>query len=111
LVVLNIIPRLAQLTISREYLQSYEAAVITGALSFTWIDMFNIHLQLGWLGILMIGIFSGSFVGMLAAALTEVINVIPILAKRLGLDAYVLWLLMAMILGKVAGSLFEWFLM
>jgi stage V sporulation protein AB len=55
-----------------------------------------------------VGVLAGCFVGMLAAALTEVINVLPIMAKRLGIDGYMMWLLMAMILGKVIGSLFEW---
>ncbi|MNO07833.1 hypothetical protein D3C81_2302000 [compost metagenome] len=53
--------------------------------------------------------FNGIFVGMLAAALTEVLNVLPILAKRLHMQKYLLGLLMAMVFGKVAGSLFEWF--
>jgi stage V sporulation protein AB len=33
---------------------------------------------------------------------------LPILAKRVGMGGYIGWLLMAMILGKVFGSLFEW---
>ncbi len=55
-----------------------------------------------------IGLLSGVFVGMLAAALTEVLNVFPILAKRLGIDEQIVVLLMAMVFGKVAGSLFHW---
>jgi stage V sporulation protein AB len=47
---------------------------------------------------------------MLAGALTEIINVLPILAKRMGMGGYMIWFLMAMILGKVLGSLFEWLL-
>ncbi len=54
------------------------------------------------------GLFAGCFVGMLAAALTEVINVLPILAKRIGMEAYMIWLLMAMIFGKVLGSIIDW---
>ncbi len=50
------------------------------------------------------------FVGMLAAALTEVVNVLPILAKRIGMDSYLMWLLVAIILGKVCGSLLDWLL-
>jgi len=48
------------------------------------------------------------FVGMLAAALTEVLNVFPITAKRLRMEASVGCLLTAVVLGKVAGSLFDW---
>ena len=56
-----------------------------------------------------IGLMCGIFIGMLAAALTEVLNVLPILAKRLRLTGYLFGLLMAMVAGKVAGSLFDWF--
>lgn len=108
LVVLNIIPRLVQLTDSRKSIRSYERAVICGALSFTWLDLFDWQLKISWLIVMVFGLFAGSFVGMLAAALTEVVNVIPIMAKRLGLEAYVIWLLMAMIFGKVFGSLVGW---
>ena len=54
------------------------------------------------------GAVAGAFVGMLAAALTEVLNVWPILAKRIGLAGRIVWLLMAMVLGKVIDSLFQW---
>jgi stage V sporulation protein AB len=46
----------------------------------------------------------------LAAALTEVVNVIPILAKRLRLEQWIAYLLLAMALGKMAGSLIQWLL-
>lgn len=55
-----------------------------------------------------IGLMYGIFIGMLAAALTEVTNVLPILAKRIGVDDQIVWLLMAIVIGKVAGSLFHW---
>jgi stage V sporulation protein AB len=109
LVVLNIIPRLAQLTHSRMYLQRYEVAVVLGALGFTWMDMFSFQIRMSWFVVAIFGLLAGAFVGMLAAALTEVVNVIPIMAKRLGLEAYVLWLLMAMIFGKVVGSWVGWY--
>jgi stage V sporulation protein AB len=48
------------------------------------------------------------FIGMLAAALTEVLNVFPILAKRIGLGDKIVILLMAIVFGKIIGSLFHW---
>jgi stage V sporulation protein AB len=71
-------------------------------------DFFNWQLKLSPICTGYVGLMAGCFVGMLAAALTEVINVLPIMAKRLGMDGYIMWLLTAMILGKVLGSLFEW---
>lgn len=55
-----------------------------------------------------IGLFAGVFIGMLAAALTEVLNVLPILAKRIGMGDRILILLMAIVFGKILGSMFQW---
>ena len=45
---------------------------------------------------------------MMAAALTEVLNVWPILAKRIGVDDKIVILIMAIVFGKIFGSLFHW---
>lgn len=108
LLVLDVIPRLAQLTRSSNRIHLYESAVVAGSLFWTFADFLDFRLQGTMLAPPMVGLLAGVFVGLLAAALTEVVNVLPILAKRLGMSRYIIWLLMAMIFGKVAGSLFEW---
>lgn len=108
LIVLDLIPRLVQLT--RAYRRSwlFESATLAGAIYWICADQFHWRLDWpdGWL--LFPAIFQGLFVGMFAAALTEVLNVLPILSKRLKLQPYMFSLLVAMILGKVAGSLVDW---
>jgi stage V sporulation protein AB len=108
LVVLDIIPRLVQLSKSYNSIHLYEGAVVTGVMVWSTMDFFSLQLKLSPICTGYVGLLAGCFVGMLAAALTEVINVLPIMAKRLGMDGYMMWLLIAMILGKVLGSLFEW---
>ncbi|WP_246079033.1 stage V sporulation protein AB [Paenibacillus piri] len=108
LVVLDVIPRLAQITRSYSLIRWYEAAVVLGSLFFTITDFFQITYSLFPLSAAVFGLFAGGFVGMLAGALTEVINVLPILAKRIGMGSYMIWLLMAMIFGKMIGSLLDW---
>lgn len=107
LTVLDIIPRLGQAT-GLQKTKSFEAAVVLGALVFTFIDFHSFQFGIFPIAAALIGLFCGIFVGMLAAALTEVLNVFPILAKRLHLGRFIAWLLMAMVFGKVAGSLFDW---
>ncbi len=108
-IVLDMIPRLAQLTRSYHQVHWYEGAMVAGSLVGTVFDFWNWKLSLGpWSG-LVVGLFHGVFIGLLAAALTEVLNVLPILAKRLKMIRFLLGLLMAMVTGKVAGSLFDWF--
>lgn len=108
LIVLDIIPRLVQITRSFKQIHAYEAAVVAGSLVFTWVDFCELRLHLFPLGASFVGLFAGCFVGMLAGALTEIVNVLPILAKRVGMGSYMILFLMAMIFGKVVGSLFEW---
>ncbi|MBS4199556.1 stage V sporulation protein AB [Bacillus sp. FJAT-49732] len=109
LTVLGIIPRLTQLSKTNSMIQMYEWAVILGAVCSGWVDLrdHTLHIHLSFL-IVIIGLMCGLFIGMLAAALTEVLNVIPILSKRIGLEKQLLTLLMAIVLGKIIGSLFQW---
>ncbi|WP_242219113.1 stage V sporulation protein AB [Bacillus cereus group sp. BfR-BA-01380] len=108
LTVLGMIPRLAQLTKSGHRVQYYEWAVVGGALSGAWCSLRDITLMAPPYWLLLLGLLCGTFIGMLAAALTEVLNVLPILAKRVGVDGKIVILLIALVLGKVIGSLFHW---
>lgn len=106
--VLDIIPRLTQIVKGIAYLKSFERALILGTVFFTWVDLREVIFFAPAILTLFIGLFSGLFVGLLAAALTEVLNVLPILAKRLNMANAILFLLMAMVFGKISGSLFHW---
>ncbi|WP_208588174.1 stage V sporulation protein AB [Gracilibacillus suaedae] len=108
LTVLGIIPRLVQLSKSIDWMKHYQASVIVGTLLGTYLSFteWTLNLPVYILGFW--GLLHGIFIGMLAAALTEVLNVFPILMKRLGIDKELLWLLMAIVIGKIAGSLFHW---
>lgn len=108
--VLDIIPRLTQLTNSHRYVKAYEWALVSGALFFTAADFFHIVMSLPIFVTAVAGILAGVFVGTLAAGLTEVLNVFPILAKRLNMDHAILIFLMAMVFGKTLGSLIQWLL-
>ncbi|PFH82047.1 stage V sporulation protein AB [Bacillus sp. AFS088145] len=106
--VIGIIPRLTQLTKTINKIRAYEFAVILGAIFGCWISLRNTVFNLPNIFSVFIGLLAGIFIGMLAAALTEVLNVFPILAKRIGIQKKIVYLLMAIALGKVFGSLFHW---
>ncbi|WP_416827868.1 stage V sporulation protein AB [Ectobacillus polymachus] len=106
--VLGVIPRLTQLTKSVKLIPIYEWAVVLGALCGSWFSLRDSIFYLSQYWLILIGLLCGVFVGMLAAALTEVLNVLPILAKRVGMVDRMVALLMALVLGKVFGSLFHW---
>ncbi|WP_232696251.1 stage V sporulation protein AB [Brevibacillus daliensis] len=110
--VLDIIPRLTQITGSKSYMRYYEWAIIAGTFFFTTCDFMSVQLMLPPVlsaGVSAgIGIFEGIFVGMLAAGLAEVLNVFPIITKRLQLHDYMRFFLLAVVFGKVMGSLVQW---
>ena len=108
LAVLNVLPRLTQLTKSRKYIRYYEGAVILGGVVGTVCSLWDFSLGMKSTILAFMGIFSGIFNGMLAAALTEVLNVFPILAKRIGMQYKIQLILMALVIGKIIGSLFQW---
>lgn len=108
LTVLGIIPRLTQLTKTMNLISLYEWAVVMGALLGTVGSLRDPILNFSPYITIPLGITGGIYIGMLAAALTEVLNVLPILAKRVRVDDRIISLLMAIVLGKVCGSLFHW---
>ncbi|WP_039237885.1 stage V sporulation protein AB [Bacillus thermotolerans] len=106
--VLGIIPRLMQVTGTWRKVKSYEWAVIAGVLAGTLVSFVPVKLYISAVWLAPMGLLSGVFVGLLAAALTEVLNVFPILAKRMGIHERIVALMMAIAFGKIAGSLFHW---
>ncbi|WP_175384362.1 stage V sporulation protein AB [Bacillus sp. FJAT-27225] len=108
LTVLGIIPRLSQISKTADKAVWYEAAIILGTVAGIYGSLRDPVFGLPAFLLVFLGLAGGVFVGMIAGALAEVLNVIPILAKRLNLDGEVIILLMAVVLGKIAGSLFQW---
>ena len=108
LTVLGIIPRLTQLSKTLKKIQQYEWAVVIGALIGVFGSLQDPILGISAIVLIPLGLCGGVFYGMLAAALTEVLNVFPILAKRMRLDGKLLILIMAIVLGKIFGSIFQW---
>lgn len=108
LAVLGIIPRLTQLSRTLKFIHWYEWAVVFGAVIGGVGSLRDPKLFLSEYFLIPLGLAGGIFIGMLAAALTEILNVFPILAKRVRIEDKLLILLMAFVLGKIFGSLFHW---
>ncbi|MGM8366698.1 stage V sporulation protein AB [Virgibacillus sp. W0181] len=109
--VLGIIPRLIQLSRANHLVKVYGACALLGTLFGTYLSFINVAWNNPVIVLIVWGVFHGIFNGMLAAALTEVLNVFPILSKRLGVSKYIMSLLMAIVFGKIFGSLFQWIIL
>lgn len=103
--VIGVVPRLAQKTGTQQYVRLYEDAIIIGGIFGTLTGIFQFYLPIGYPGVVLVGVCIGIFVGCLAASLAEVLNVIPIMARRGRLIKGMFFFVLAIALGKLFGSL------
>lgn len=106
--VLGVVTRAMDIGRTEGYEKAYKIAILLGSLISTFIYIFDLGIKAhrGWL--IAVGLFMGTFVGMVASALAEVLNVIPFLSINMGIDGWVYLLITAIILGKVVGSIIYW---
>ncbi|ABR48375.1 stage V sporulation protein AB [Alkaliphilus metalliredigens QYMF] len=108
LTLLDIIPRLGQLTKTYQSTSLYESIIILGATFGAFTSLTKVGFSMGPITIVIVGFTVGTFIGLLASALAEVMNVIPVLIRRFRLDGYILYVVYSLIFGKVIGSLIHW---
>lgn len=102
---IGIVPRLAKRTKTQRFIPFYEDVITVGGLFGTTAMFIDYRLPpLPFLAAAF-ALFTGVFVGVLAVALAEVLNVMPVMLRRTRLTRGLPWLLMAFALGKTAGSL------
>lgn len=108
IVLLNIIPRLAQMTRTEKFIYIYEKVMIVSVVLITLLDFFDVSLKISEIYLIPIGLVMGIFIGILAAALAEVINVVVVFERRVKVKDYIIYILIAIALGKTVGSLIQW---
>ena len=102
---IGIVPRMAWRTDTRQYVRLYEDAIVLGGIWGTTTMFVDYRLPpWDWL-VVAAALLVGVFVGVLAMALTEVLNVMPIMMRRARLTKGLQWIILAFALGKVTGSL------
>lgn len=123
LIAVGLIPRFAGKTDTAGKVILYENFVVAGTVIGCLLSIFTKNLQLGdyilgngfiseavWTVIgnvilLTTGIFAGIFVGCLAISIAEMLNTIPIFARRIGFRHGIGIAILFMALGKLTGSL------
>ncbi|SHJ97573.1 stage V sporulation protein AB [Tepidibacter formicigenes] len=108
LTLLDIIPRLCQITNSYKYLRYYEIMLIMGAFFGSLFSLTNISFNFGIYTLIIVGTFYGIFIGLLASALAEAIDVIPVMERRLNIQGNVKYIIIVLIFGKLVGSIINW---
>lgn len=109
LIAVGLLPRFAGKTHTAEHIFLYEEMVVFGTIIGCLLSIFQIRFgDLGMLGQLLLGLyglFSGYFVGCLALAIAEMLNSIPIFARRIAFRHGLGFAVTAMALGKMIGSM------
>lgn len=113
LLAVGLIPRFAGKTHTGNRVFLYENMVILGTILGGAMSVFEWSAapmgSLGALFVVCYGLFAGIFIGSLAMAIAEMLNSIPIFARRIGFRHGLGIVVSAMALGKLAGSLFYFY--
>lgn len=100
----GVVTRLAAGTKTAKHVMLYESIAIVGVTAANLVDLFQLQFAGGVIFRVLCGLFSGVFVGCLAAALAEVVNVFPVMTRRIKLTVGMAWLVLAFALGKGFGA-------
>ncbi len=106
--IIGVIPRLAQKTDTQNKLTLYEDSITAGGLFGVVMINFSLPFNIGVIGAIIYGLCAGTFVGCLAVSLAEVLDVIPILTKRIRIQVGMCYFMIALALGKLTASLIYW---
>lgn len=109
LTLLGVIQRLLQILQFPANMSLFFIILISGVLFGTYLSFTTTFIVVPKWMMIVWGFVHGIFNGMLAAALVEILNVFPLLSRRLKLQHYLFILLMAIVFGKIFGSLFQSF--
>lgn len=102
---LNLIPRFAGVTHTANYTKLYEKSIIVGAFIGNLFTIYTIRFPAGgWLAACF-GLFGGIFLGSWIIALTEILDMFPILSKKAGIKVGVSAIVLSTAIGKSLFSL------
>lgn len=109
LTLVGVVPRMAQISNTKNYIGMYERILVVGSLLGALISIQNISLNIGKMPTIIAGISYGIFIGFLSSGLTEVLDYIPVVSRRMKIPViYLKYIIIAMVIGKVIGSFVGW---
>lgn len=103
--IIGIVPRLAQKTSTQRYAKWYEEMIMAGGIFGAVTECFTITLRLGSVVSMIFAFAGGIFFGCLAMSLAEVLDVMPVLTRRLRVQQGMFFFVLAIAAGKLAGSI------
>ena len=120
---LGIFPKIAAKTKTANECILYENCLMLGILSATFIQFFLVYHNAGWYAgtlpssitgivvLCIIGIFGGIYIGLLIGGLSEVLNVIPIYARKAHIKKWICLVIYFIASGKTVFTLIQFFIL
>ena len=106
----GLLPRFAGKTRTGTQVKTYENAVILGSIFWNEVSLYHIPLPFGIVVTSLFGFFAGIFVGCLALAIAEMLNGIPIFARRINFRRGLGIAVLCLALGKAIGNaIYFWY--
>lgn len=109
LAIIGIFPRLMGKTGTGKQVRLYESFIVSGGILGNLVNLYTVPaLGLGGAGqilLFLFGIATGIFVGCLVMSLAETLNAMPVFTRRVRLAEGLPFIILAVALGKLAGSL------
>lgn len=106
--IIGIIPLMAYRTKTTHAMLWYENAIILGSITGSILSMWSIRLPNIPIITAVFFFAFGMFIGVLIIALAEVLDVLPIINRRIQIKKGITLIVFALALGKLVGSLCYW---
>ncbi len=102
---IGVFPKLIEKVKGNRHYMLVEGCLTYGAAIANAIYIFNIKCPVTIIGLAVVTLFGGIFVGCLIGALSEVLNVFPIISRRFDFRRGIPYVIIAVAIGKVVGSI------
>lgn len=109
IVKIGVLERMAVRTKTVKRIKWYEDLVVIGSTIGNLLYLFEWHVPLRSLMLILYGVASGVFVGVLSFSLAEVLNVIPVVVNRIKLKVGLPYIILSFAIGKMLGTLYQFF--
>ena len=106
-IIIGVIPRMIGKLGRAVDKMRFGTAIILGGIVGAVVSIFpDLRIPLGSPLLMVYGLCAGIFVGCISVALAEILNTFPILFRRLKIKEGLVWVMLSIALGKMAGSFY-----
>jgi len=102
---IGIVQHMSRMSGTRHRVRIYENAIIWGGILGVIATIANLHIPMHYIVVVGLSLAVGVFIGVLSMSLAEALNVIPVLTRRIKMRKGIFWLIIALALGKMTGSI------